>query len=448
MRYHGNYCGPNWSAGKHQGSVVSDVPSVDEFDDTCKIHDAAYATGADLLDADIEFVRQNFGKGVKRTLAATAVGGQAAVRAVDKFIPKVYQSEKMTKLRGSKIEAPVGAKIKKERGNSEVSLPAIVGSVLRGSSANTTKKSDDSIMMDVQVCLGRPAASSQFVLPEMVAQQYLSPISVGNDEVQNMTRVYQHYRITKAAIEFRAFQGTSTGGEVIIVADSDPNYRPINTGTNSTFYQRALATKHSLLTPIWHSASMDLPVDSGWKVCDNANSTTLEEFCAGVIYVYSDGANSIPGYYLLHMKIEFQGLRFNSRNLISGSYLGLGTRVSLTSSGATTGADFLLTGSGFTVGDIYSVQHSITGTTFNAGTASTLVNLQSGTGTIAFTLTNSQLFYCRATSTTVLQCFTTYDAAVGSDVSDRLIYALTAAGTNTYPACIVTQLRNSAQPTL
>ena len=103
MKYHGNYCGPNWSAGKHQGSVVSDVPAVDEFDETCKRHDAAYATNADLLSADINFALENFGKGVKRTIAAAAVGGQAAVRAIDKFIPKIYQSEKMT-LRGSKVK--------------------------------------------------------------------------------------------------------------------------------------------------------------------------------------------------------------------------------------------------------------------------------------------------------------------------------------------------------
>lgn len=37
--YHGNYCGPNYSAGKFQTSVAnSDVPAVDAFDETCKRH--------------------------------------------------------------------------------------------------------------------------------------------------------------------------------------------------------------------------------------------------------------------------------------------------------------------------------------------------------------------------------------------------------------------------
>ena len=57
IRYHGNYVGPGWSAGKYQASVAkSKVPPVDEFDRTAMEHDAAYAKGKNLKAADYKFL--------------------------------------------------------------------------------------------------------------------------------------------------------------------------------------------------------------------------------------------------------------------------------------------------------------------------------------------------------------------------------------------------------
>lgn len=86
FRFHGNYVGPGWSAGRYQNSVVSDVPAVDEFDATGKKHDAAYAMGKNLAVADFEFASENFGKGAKRTVAAVAVGAQGVGRVVENLV--------------------------------------------------------------------------------------------------------------------------------------------------------------------------------------------------------------------------------------------------------------------------------------------------------------------------------------------------------------------------
>lgn len=87
MRYHGNYCGPNWSDGKHQPSVVGDSDAVDEFDRTCKEHDAAYATNKGLRAADLKFARENLLSGnVKRVLAGVAVGLQGLTRSTDRSV--------------------------------------------------------------------------------------------------------------------------------------------------------------------------------------------------------------------------------------------------------------------------------------------------------------------------------------------------------------------------
>lgn len=85
FRYHGNYCGPGWSAGKYQSSVVSDVVPIDVFDATCRCHDAEYATGGNKLFADAKFALTNLTAGVTefdpiRFLAGAVVGVQAVTR--------------------------------------------------------------------------------------------------------------------------------------------------------------------------------------------------------------------------------------------------------------------------------------------------------------------------------------------------------------------------------
>jgi len=75
MLKYGLYCGPGWSDGKEQNSVVSYTPAIDEFDQTCKEHDAVYAQEGDLHNADQVFYDANFGKGITRTTAALLVKG-------------------------------------------------------------------------------------------------------------------------------------------------------------------------------------------------------------------------------------------------------------------------------------------------------------------------------------------------------------------------------------
>jgi hypothetical protein len=112
MKFHGNYCGPNWSAGREQESVESSVPAVDDFDSTCKEHDASYATRKNMTQADYNFFKQNIGKGIVRSGAAIAVGafGRFYHPQGDKSDPKNQQNMNIqnliehNKLRGSQPE--------------------------------------------------------------------------------------------------------------------------------------------------------------------------------------------------------------------------------------------------------------------------------------------------------------------------------------------------------
>jgi hypothetical protein len=79
--YHGNYCGPGWSAGKYQPSVESPVPPVDSFDATCKVHDAMYAQKGDLAQADASFALSNISSGDPfRVAPGILVGLQGILR--------------------------------------------------------------------------------------------------------------------------------------------------------------------------------------------------------------------------------------------------------------------------------------------------------------------------------------------------------------------------------
>lgn len=100
MKYHGNYCGPYWSAGKRRRSVRYGVgpDAIDEFDESCRRHDDAYARNSNLKDADYTFYKENIGRGIKRSAAALAVGAQGLFRS----------SEKKQKLNNNEIMAPTG----------------------------------------------------------------------------------------------------------------------------------------------------------------------------------------------------------------------------------------------------------------------------------------------------------------------------------------------------
>lgn len=107
MKYHGNYVGPGWSAGKAQDSVISDVPAIDEFDETAKQHDAAYylnsiGKGTGLKKADLLFAQKNITSGnPKRIVAGLLVGAQGLLRSDDKVKPTLIAPRTNLRMRRS-----------------------------------------------------------------------------------------------------------------------------------------------------------------------------------------------------------------------------------------------------------------------------------------------------------------------------------------------------------
>jgi hypothetical protein len=112
-QYHGNYCGPGWTAGKYMSAddaTINDfnVPAVDELDQICKTHDMAiwHARGdpKKLKQADKQFTEsiKNAGiPGIKDNVAAFAVWamGPGPKLRTNNSLPNLPPSTDM--LRGS-----------------------------------------------------------------------------------------------------------------------------------------------------------------------------------------------------------------------------------------------------------------------------------------------------------------------------------------------------------
>jgi len=301
MRFHGNYCGPNWSGGKHQSSVVGDVEAVDEFDNTCRLHDATYATGGDLLRADLDFFAANFGKGLKRTAAAIPMGVQAAFRAIDKQIPKVYKDKKMTKnLRG----AQTPQKSAKPSGGAKLgTVPAAFGYTIKMQSPKIVRRGDTSTIT------GSDFASNVFVSNssnyEPAASVCITPAYFQNAMLGNLARTYEKFRVKRAQIEYIPSVPTSTAGQLVLTSTSTVK-EPFIAGNSSTFLSRALSQGNAVATPLWERCLMDLP-GSEWCIVDVLLDGDLDDSIPHEVQVYATGTTSqVCGILILHYEMEFK----------------------------------------------------------------------------------------------------------------------------------------------
>lgn len=71
--YEGDWCGPGWSDGEWQDSVVGFATARSELDQACKDHDCAIARGDSKDEANREFVQSAWSMGYSGMIAALAV---------------------------------------------------------------------------------------------------------------------------------------------------------------------------------------------------------------------------------------------------------------------------------------------------------------------------------------------------------------------------------------
>jgi len=338
MKYHGNYCGPNWSAGAEQPSVVSDVPPIDEFDHTCRVHDAEYFHNNDLLSADLKFLADNLGKGPKRSAAAAIVGGQAILRAIDKSFTKLYQiqtnetmSKPLKRLRGSQVgKQPISKGSQRAVGQNGVSItsvPAATGYQL-GQFVPATKRSGNSIHVRGREygCTVTVANNPNFGVAGVVA---LTPALFQSAMLGAHARCHEKYRFRGIAAHYVPAVPTSSQGQVMLLSSKNMN-EPFINSNSASFLARGLTQSNSILTPIWMSASTRIACDDAWRNVDFAAETDYDDNILEEIQVYgwSDTAGT-AGSIIIDYDIEFKDPVYQPHSASIPDSLGPGSLMTL-----------------------------------------------------------------------------------------------------------------------
>ena len=103
VKFHGNWCGPNWTAGQRKSARLvtkkdRNVPAVDELDQCCKTHDLNIADKNP--DANEIFIKQTEGLGIKAQIASKLVGAFGPSR--DEILQEPKMKQRRMRFRSDK----------------------------------------------------------------------------------------------------------------------------------------------------------------------------------------------------------------------------------------------------------------------------------------------------------------------------------------------------------
>lgn len=452
MNYHGNYCGPYWSAGKVQPSVLSDVPAVDEFDATCLDHDAVYATGGDLTAADWRFFKENSFCGCKRSIAAAAVGAQAIIRSIDKYIPKIYQdTEKMTKVINTKTNKMVprlreGTKKsgQKERQVQVTAVPASYGYSIRSTSPIVTRRANGATIKGSDFAGSVQSVNAQTYEP--ACSVFINPSYFTNSTLGSLSRTYEKFRLVSATVHYVPSVPTSTQGQVVMCSTSTVK-EPFISGSLSGFLGRALSQSNSVVTPIWKETSIQVAGSADWFNVNALIDGDLDDAISHEIQVYTICDSTVTcGILMIDYVIEFKEALFVYHPTIIPvpNSNGIGTTfvdnsaVNAIGDGATMDS-FVVLGGG--VGSVYRCVFQQAKSILPApnvawSTVFQIADLRANSLAVTSTITENitmntgTVFYAVAVSGSAATFYSSYDGAIGGTAKDLIVYrtATTAVG--------------------
>jgi len=455
MRYHGNYCGPNWSAGQHQSSVVSDVTAVDEFDATCKAHDAIYATNGDLDLADQQFYKENIGKGMKRSVAAVAVKlQQIALRHSRDKISNSNFSTMTKNLRGSKTAPKQNTTTKQSTKQVDLAtVPAAYGYMLRMQPPKVVRKGNTATVAGSDFAGVLKIANTTNYEPS--ASVFVNPIYFQSSMLGSLSRTYEKFRVKRSALQYIPSVPTSTPGQLVMCSTATVK-EPFIAGTSSTFLSRALSQYNAVATPLWREAIIEHPASSEWYTVDALIDGDLDDAIAHEYHCYTLGANAQDaGILILHYEFEFKDPLYTYHPTLIPVPHGNGSFFVATDDSAVNATNDIIRLQNFTPGVAVSAG-SVFRLVFQAGLSTPPVG-PAAWGTVAdavvtspvtvTTVTQVSLGITMVTGTTLyglwdafaMTLFTSYEEAANGGVDGALKYrvATTAVGTWSFIAHLV-----------
>lgn len=348
---YGNFCGPYWSDGQWQESVVPTLPAKDELDATCRVHDEVYARGGDLLDADRSFFRSNFGKGVLRTAFAIPVGIQSVLRASEilpqsrkrestrlstnqETLTQITNMTKQSRTTNNRGTPPKPVKSapraqKKENGlqMSRSFPPTSIGTTIR-MGQSTVQRTTDSARLTGKDFIGTVEGNgiNAFGIGKSAL---LSPAYFSSTVLGNLARSFERYRWNRLRVHYVPKVATTATGQVILCSSrsvSEPNLA----GEQGNFLQRAMSQGNAAFSPLWTPSYIDIDCDASWKLVDPTTTADLDDNIHEELQVYTQV--SVPGqvgYLFAEYDISFKEPIYQPHSTAIPLASGPGQRVQL-----------------------------------------------------------------------------------------------------------------------
>lgn len=462
--YHGNYCGPGWSAGAYRNSVVSRVEAVDDFDRSCRAHDATYATGGDRVIADRDFAYENVTSlNPKRMVAGLLVGAQGVLRyagvlegreaqapsdqpLADENQTKILtQITTMTKQKQLRPRHPVGAKTARASGQPAKLAPSVRidrAPVSMGNTITASRPISRSTPTGVIVtgreflCQVYETSNTNFQLSALAP---LHPAFYPASTMGTLARAYRHYRFRRASVHFITRQPTSVTGEICL-AYSATVTEPCENGAASTFLPRVMTRGEAIIGPLWVNHTLDIKTDGIFRLVDCFTSSDINQQICGEVQAYTlSGVTDTAGYLIMDYELELNTTMFTAHSTAIPLSSGPGASYTLADSSTTPTAlnAVQVTNSSMTAvpnGTIWKMivnadeSTPATGTTL-ANAWQTTINYGATTTTTSstvttLTVTDGMLLYGVVVGSS-LYVYSTYDEAISGVSTGQLFYRTT-----------------------
>lgn len=290
MRYHGNFCGPNWSDGKHQASVVPTLPPIDHNDNCCREHDRAYATGADHGEADRNFI-QCLDNSLDGWVMATAV--------------RMNNLFNMPNLRTNK---PKPNKPMATRSDTAVAVPAAIGRILRPIKPIIKRATNSARVIGREFAgnLAPGALTPAAGLYVPVLSIPLNPAYYQSAVLGMHAKSFDLFKFHRVTVRYLPQCGTDSPGSVVMITSK--NIREPFLDSTGNFLPRALTQSNAVLGPVWHELDTVIDCDNEWRKVDLFTATDIQDNVLEEIQIYASGyvATDSLGIFVIDYDVEFK----------------------------------------------------------------------------------------------------------------------------------------------
>lgn len=305
MKYHGNYCGPWWSAGSVQKSTNKyPVLPVDEFDRVCMEHDSRYATSSDLAQADADFIKGAFYLSNKANLAALAMVPQYLYRQTSRIVDSTMtKSTNKTNLRKTMVsKPPTRNPSNSTQANDSVRIAPVAYATTRTSTAPKMQNTRDGIVRLTHRAFIQPITSTSNYTATKVS---CNPGLGGSFPwLSSLARKYDMYRFVKLRYSYRSVAATSTAGVVMFSFDYDAaDDVPSNKAKQA---QTVPCTESNC----WTSLDLNVSMDAQWRYVRPGtlpSNLDVKTYDAGnLIYSTQYGSGIVTGELYVEYTVELK----------------------------------------------------------------------------------------------------------------------------------------------